>query len=799
MKRFNRVVVLMLVVILLTMLLPFIVVAESSVEKGKEDLSKLTYKELSGLLDDIDSDIKVYHTPTGAQEKLVLSATKKEAEGYYAKKGTKVDGWAWYDFEYEYTKAWDFYTLSTHLDYLDSEKKSHHADVYSEVYDVGGTYKVAYLKVAGGVVLDNRSEYGTTLWTKTPTARINKSSNIDLSTYSIKDLSALADKANREINTNHSVLSGAQSMILSLTKIDLEQYFMEKNLILKSYAWYDREYKYTRDWDYYWLETHVDYKTSENASQQTDKIYSEVCNIDGRFELVYLKFGSKVIKDRKNELSSTLVDGIPKYSWSTAGETQKEESEQLPVTGSETRSIESGDTLSSSNSGQENTSGSPDEWKCPSCGAILTSKFCPDCGTTRDDNGDKVEDPVPVTEAPAEVPAENQTEALTQVQTEVPAEAMTPEPTPDNSPDRSIKITSTQSSVEAKRQLKLTAEVERLKEEAPKKSVLTWSSSNEKIAKVSQQGVVTGVSTGKVVITCCIKDNPEIKCDYTVTVIKKVTAIKLSESKVNIAAGYSGTVTVTFQPADATDKGLTWSSSDPSVAQVSGGSNGSCTITAMKRGDCVITAVTKDGSNRKASVKVHVPSFGVFQSEYKVSSKKGLTFPIQWGGSSVTLYNKSSKLFDADWVGDEVFINPKKAGKGYIELVSEDSSKEKIRVNIVIESSAVYDVVSYPTFVYSAILRNPSGYKGRQGHIRGRVLQVSSSWGKTILRVGTTGYFDSDNVFWVECDSRVLNVNVIEDDRISVYGTCTGTHSYTTILGASITIPSIKAEKVAFD
>ena len=173
-----------------------------------------------------------------------------------------------------------------------------------------------------------------------------------------------------------------------------------------------------------------------------------------------------------------------------------------------------------------------------------------------------------------------------------------------------------------------------------------------------------------------------------------------------------------------------------------------------------------------------------------------MSIPIQRIGATVNLSNKSESLFDADWVNHEVFINPKKAGKGYIELTNSDNSKEKIKVNITIESNAVYDKNSYPAFGYSSILRKPNSYKGKQGHIYGKVLQVSSSWGKTILRVGTSGYFMSDDVFWVEYDSSAMNVNIIEDDKITIFGSCIGTHTYTTVLRASITLPSIKAEKI---
>lgn len=40
------------------------------------------------------------------------------------------------------------------------------------------------------------------------------------------------------------------------------------------------------------------------------------------------------------------------------------------------------------------------------------------------------------------------------------------------------------------------------------------------------------------------------------------------------------------------------------------------------------------------------------------------------------------------------------------------------------------------------------------------------------------------------------SAKVIEDDYITVYGTCDGTHTYETVMGASVTIPAIDAEKI---
>ena len=93
-------------------------------------------------------------------------------------------------------------------------------------------------------------------------------------------------------------------------------------------------------------------------------------------------------------------------------------------------------------------------------------------------------------------------------------------------------------------------------------------------------------------------------------------------------------------------------------------------------------------------------------------------------------------------------------------------------------------------------MRNPNSYKGHSVSIYGKVLQVGTSWGTTWARIGTGGYGYYDNVFYVTIPYSAMDENIIEDDMITVYGECTGTETYTTIFGASVTIPSITAEKV---
>lgn len=71
-----------------------------------------------------------------------------------------------------------------------------------------------------------------------------------------------------------------------------------------------------------------------------------------------------------------------------------------------------------------------------------------------------------------------------------------------------------------------------------------------------------------------------------------VTGVTVSPTSITLDQGNTATITATVAPANATDKTVTWSSNNPSVASVS--SNG--VVTALAMGSAIITATTVDGN-----------------------------------------------------------------------------------------------------------------------------------------------------------------------------------------------------------
>ena len=142
--------------------------------------------------------------------------------------------------------------------------------------------------------------------------------------------------------------------------------------------------------------------------------------------------------------------------------------------------------------------------------------------------------------------------------------------------------------------------------DATDKSV-TWTSSNTSIATVSTSGKVTAKAAGSCTITATTKDGSGLKATCQLTVVQPVTGITLSSSSLSLEVGKTQTLTATIQPADATDKSVTWTSSNTTVATVSTSGK----VTAKAVGTCTVTCAAQDGSGVKAECKVTVKQTGI--------------------------------------------------------------------------------------------------------------------------------------------------------------------------------------------
>jgi len=126
---------------------------------------------------------------------------------------------------------------------------------------------------------------------------------------------------------------------------------------------------------------------------------------------------------------------------------------------------------------------------------------------------------------------------------------------------------------------------------------VTWSTSNDKIATVTADGVVKGKKAGKATITAKAGDKT---ASFKVKVqTKKVTlkSVKMSKKKIKLKKGETAELTATKNPVTASGK-IKWSTSNKKIVTVKNGK-----LKAKKPGKATITAKV---GNKKATCKVTV-------------------------------------------------------------------------------------------------------------------------------------------------------------------------------------------------
>ena len=200
----------------------------------------------------------------------------------------------------------------------------------------------------------------------------------------------------------------------------------------------------------------------------------------------------------------------------------------------------------------------------------------------------------------------------------------------------------------------------------------TISSADSTIATMNSSGVISGIKKGQTTITVTSVDGGYSQ-SVTVTVIKKVTGISVSApSTVTLNEGQTYSFSVTITPSDASDLTYTTSSSNTSVASVSG-----TQVTANSKGQCTITATSNDGGYTASfTVVVKRPVTGVQISNSQLSVEQGksasLTATVIPSGASNTNISWSSSNTSIATIDSNGHISALSVGQCTITVTTED-------------------------------------------------------------------------------------------------------------------------------
>lgn len=168
---------------------------------------------------------------------------------------------------------------------------------------------------------------------------------------------------------------------------------------------------------------------------------------------------------------------------------------------------------------------------------------------------------------------------------------------------------------------------------------VTWTSSDSNIASVDENGKVTAVAAGTATITATA-GNQTATCEVTVTektsVTVTVTGVELDQTTLTAKEGDTlDKLVATVKPEDATNKKVTWQSSDASVVTVDAEGN----VTIVGKGSATITVTTEDGSHTATcTITVTAASEGGEDPEPGTDPENpgGITDPDEGGGQGGT-------------------------------------------------------------------------------------------------------------------------------------------------------------------
>lgn len=186
-----------------------------------------------------------------------------------------------------------------------------------------------------------------------------------------------------------------------------------------------------------------------------------------------------------------------------------------------------------------------------------------------------------------------------------------------------------------------------------------WSSSNTSVATVNN-GLVLARSAGTATITCRAADGSGEYATCNVSVAPAtvyVSSITLNRTSVTLDEGENVQLIASISPSSATDKSVSWTSDNTSVATVSS----SGLITAKSVGSTIITCKAKDGSGEKATCTVTV---------------KELVKP-----ESITLNKTKASLTEGETLKLTATINPSNAENKMVTWISDNTGVATVDSN----------------------------------------------------------------------------------------------------------------------
>jgi len=136
---------------------------------------------------------------------------------------------------------------------------------------------------------------------------------------------------------------------------------------------------------------------------------------------------------------------------------------------------------------------------------------------------------------------------------------------------------------------------------------VTWSTSDAAVASVNQNGVVTGISAGTAKIVATTQDGAKTASSTITASNILLTSVVFNKTNATVGVGDTTSIRATVAPANASNKTILWTSSDPSVATVSN----TGLVTAVATGNAIIAATAQDAGAVSSTSAITVVGAGI--------------------------------------------------------------------------------------------------------------------------------------------------------------------------------------------
>lgn len=321
---------------------------------------------------------------------------------------------------------------------------------------------------------------------------------------------------------------------------------------------------------------------------------------------------------------------------------------------------------------------------------------------------------------------------------------------------------------------------------------VTWSSSAPTVASVDQSGNIIAKSVGNATITVKAKDGSGVTatCWVNVTDIK-VTGITLNKTTLNIKTGATEQLTAKVQPTDATNSKVTWSSNEPTVAEV----DQTGMITAKKEGSAVITVTAQDGSGKTATCKVNVTDIKVSGITLSASTLAMQTEDVkQLSVTNITPANATNKALKWEsnntWVAtvdESGNVTAKNPGEATITVTAADNggAQATCKVTVTERTAPVIKVTQIQLSQTRASLN-----EGKELQLTATVLPANATnqsltWSSSVEGVATVD--STGKVTAIKAGTTVITATAKDDSGISA--SCT----------VQVTVPTVKVTGITLN